>query len=330
MEFGTSNIILSIAIPTWNRAEYLKRCLESIEKDIQGKVLSLEIIVSDNCSTDNTQDIIQYFLKKGLPIKVFLNSENMGIEYNITQCYKKSNGKFVLVLGDDDFFIPGGIVYILELLKSYNSEQLGIVNFYNNSIYRKPNLIYKVYLNNVVFIKTLSYWVTFISGNIINKDLLGDLNISKYEGSFLTQVPYIYNAALRSKVNIIVYKPIIIAEINNSGGYKLFDVFAKNYNQILNDFKRSGISQSVINSINNDMLLEFFPQFVYKTRFDKKNKFSEKRIWPMIYNTHKFYISFWMCITPLFILPKLFSKIWLRIVINNFASLRRRFRVNEN
>ena len=266
MEFGTSNIILSIAIPTWNRAEYLKRCLESIEKDIQGKVLSLEIIVSDNCSTDNTQDIIQYFLKKGLPIKVFLNSENMGIEYNITQCYKKSNGKFVLVLGDDDFFIPGGIVYILELLKSYNSEQLGIVNFYNNSIYRKPNLIYKVYLNNVVFIKTLSYWVTFISGNIINKDLLGDLNISKYEGSFLTQVPYIYNAALRSKVNIIVYKPIIIAEINNSGGYKLFDVFAKNYNQILNDFKRSGISQSVINSINNDMLLEFFPQFVYKTR----------------------------------------------------------------
>ena len=57
--------LLSICIPTYNRAEILDKSLESITKqDIFQKTDEVEIIVSDNCSQDNTHNIVHKYIEK--------------------------------------------------------------------------------------------------------------------------------------------------------------------------------------------------------------------------------------------------------------------------
>ncbi len=66
---------LSICIPTYNRKECLSQCLESIIK--QSVFNDIEIIISDNASTDGTFDIIKEYCDKFSNISYFRNSENI-------------------------------------------------------------------------------------------------------------------------------------------------------------------------------------------------------------------------------------------------------------
>ena len=54
-------ILLSICIPTYNRAAYLEECLQSLIESRIGYENSVEIVLLNNCSTDNTIDIIEKF-----------------------------------------------------------------------------------------------------------------------------------------------------------------------------------------------------------------------------------------------------------------------------
>ena len=56
--------LLSICIPTYNRAEYLKKTLESIvwQRDFLSK--DVEVVISDNCSTDDTASVVAKFVEK--------------------------------------------------------------------------------------------------------------------------------------------------------------------------------------------------------------------------------------------------------------------------
>lgn len=73
---------LSIAIPTYNRASLLKRCINSFIDDAVG--FGVHVYISDNCSTDNTYDIIEEFQSKyPNSISYFCQSENLGIDRNM-------------------------------------------------------------------------------------------------------------------------------------------------------------------------------------------------------------------------------------------------------
>ena len=81
--------LLTIAIPTYNRSEYLKRSLENIitqilEVDNFGE--SIELVVSDNCSTDNTAEVIKNLSSKYSFIKYNKNDENFGSDKNFLKC----------------------------------------------------------------------------------------------------------------------------------------------------------------------------------------------------------------------------------------------------
>ena len=84
--------ILSIAIPTYNRGKFLERALKQIFLQYEEVSKSIEIIVCDNCSQDNTEQVVSSFKNAGLPIKYFRNSSNVGFDRNIEQCYKVSQG----------------------------------------------------------------------------------------------------------------------------------------------------------------------------------------------------------------------------------------------
>jgi glycosyltransferase involved in cell wall biosynthesis len=106
--------LLTIAIPTYNRDVWLDTSLGIIGEEI--KELDIEIVVSNNASIDYTESVIQKH-KTLFPFVYNCNSENIGAVRNIYKCISLASGKFVWVLGDDDFLIPGFLKKILNLIK---------------------------------------------------------------------------------------------------------------------------------------------------------------------------------------------------------------------
>ena len=111
-----------MTIPTWNRDRFLDRCLRYLENELKTIDRSkVEIIVSDNFSRDNTQNIVKKYQKKGVKIKYFFHKNNFGSDYNFISCFKKANGRFIHLLSDDDIIVENKLKFIINLLE-YNTD----------------------------------------------------------------------------------------------------------------------------------------------------------------------------------------------------------------
>lgn len=110
--------LLSICIPTYNRAHYLKDALESIvaqfnESDIAEQV---EIVVSDNASVDETETVVKSFQNRFGNIRYFKNEANIGFDRNVRNVISNAAGLYCWTLGDDDVICGGGLRIVLDYL----------------------------------------------------------------------------------------------------------------------------------------------------------------------------------------------------------------------
>ncbi len=123
-----NNPLLSIAIPTWNRAPCLEKLLDSILSQIKENKGEIEICVSDNNSTDNTAEVVMGFQKKypGL-INYNKNEKNIGADANILKIMEMSQGDFVWLFGDDDFIINNGLKEVVGFVRESCRENTGLI-----------------------------------------------------------------------------------------------------------------------------------------------------------------------------------------------------------
>lgn len=92
---------LSIIIPTYNRDDLLPRCLNSIEpRD------DIEVIIVNDCSTDNTEQVIEDWLKTTTLKTTVINSvKNEGTGLTLNKGFDIAKGEDILIICDDDYFI---------------------------------------------------------------------------------------------------------------------------------------------------------------------------------------------------------------------------------
>ena len=114
--------LLTIGIPTWNRCEDIKVAIDSVLSQLTDDLYSqIEILVSDNGSTDATQSVLaEYDIKYPDLFSISRNIENIGFYRNVDMLFRKSKGEFVLVLSDDDALEPDAIPEILFVLKKHS------------------------------------------------------------------------------------------------------------------------------------------------------------------------------------------------------------------
>lgn len=265
--------LLSICIPTYNRAEYLNKCLKSILDQLSADKVSLvEIKIIDNNSSDDTRGVVYNYIQKGFDIDYIRNEANIGLDGNITKAFNEANGKYVQVLGDDDYWLKDRLSSLLKILQgeeigvlflnpySFNIDQQNqhdIVNSYKVSYFKDPN----------EFLHTLNIMTTFTSSNVINKMLVlkqKDFQINRFLGSDVNLLNWIYTAALRSNRNAITHDFFIASKADNNSGYKLFKVFGENFNSVLNYFRGLGLNDKVVKNINFVLTTQFFPKYLKK------------------------------------------------------------------
>ena len=117
--------LLSICIPTWNRLEVLKVCLDSIVRELAGVPGGrVEVVVSDNASTDGTQAYCQALQERHPFFRNARNPENIFI-LNFMAAVDQGRGTYCWLLGDDDALHPGVLKQVLDALASGHDVYLG-------------------------------------------------------------------------------------------------------------------------------------------------------------------------------------------------------------
>lgn len=154
-----NDILLSICIPTYNRAEIvysnIKKYLEFIGDNVQ-------IVVSDNGSKDDTVKLLKSIEDKRL--KVYKNTENKGVCYNVNKVIRVAKGDFVLIMSDEDIVDKLVFHEVLEVLKIDRvRENIGAFVF--NSYFESGDTFSK----EDEFMNLIYGRVSYISGIVFNK-----------------------------------------------------------------------------------------------------------------------------------------------------------------
>ncbi len=117
--------LVSVIITTYNRALLLQRCLDSV---LAQNYKNLEIIVADDCSTDNTNEIVKKYQKKDSRIKYFKHNKNKGNAYTRNTAFRNCKGFYVAFLDDDGQWIDKNkIRNQVNIYKKTDDIKLGIV-----------------------------------------------------------------------------------------------------------------------------------------------------------------------------------------------------------
>ena len=118
---NTMHPLVTIAIPTYNRARtYLRQALESA---VRQTYKNIEIIVANNCSTDDTEMVVNDFNDRR--IKYFRHNENIGSNNNQNFCLEQANGLFSLLLYDDDLIDNDFVEVCIDAMNGNHS--IGLV-----------------------------------------------------------------------------------------------------------------------------------------------------------------------------------------------------------
>lgn len=110
--------LVTIALPTYNRARYLDRFFSHHVEAFSSRGIDFEILVSDNCSTDETPDIVARWAGGEPRIRPVRQAENIGAYGNFLYCYRQARGEFVIWVGDDDLLVPDTVVRYLERMSA--------------------------------------------------------------------------------------------------------------------------------------------------------------------------------------------------------------------
>jgi len=110
--------LLTIAIPTYNRAAILKKALQNLLPQINRYKEKIEFVISDNASSDNTQEIIKNFKDEFCEINFITNLQSFNTGYfgNFKKCRELSHGKFFWLLSDNEHLFRDTISFVMNQL----------------------------------------------------------------------------------------------------------------------------------------------------------------------------------------------------------------------
>ena len=222
--------LLTVAFITYNRSKYLKKSLPAVLQQIGNDELA-EVFVSDNASTDDTRVFVEKMQKKYRNLRYHCNEKNVGAEGNIHRAIKASKGEYVLVAGDDDYFVDGALHVLLSNIIRYRGAALFCLGHHATI----PRCVYTG-TGCLQYIRMVSYFMGWISCIVMRRELYDHIpEPHKYDDSRIPQV-YLQMEMLKQNPDFAVFCGAFFAEgggDHTPKGYNFAEVFIKNYFDIL-------------------------------------------------------------------------------------------------
>ncbi len=105
---------ISILVPTYNRSRFLKKAIESV---LMQDYTDYEIIITDNCSTDDTAAVVAAYHDSR--IRYVRNQVNVGATHNYNRALRLATGKYISTFSDDDIMLPGNLAAKVQVLDQH-------------------------------------------------------------------------------------------------------------------------------------------------------------------------------------------------------------------
>ena len=149
--------LVSVIIPTYNRKDMLKIAIDSVLKQ---DYKNIEIMVSDNASTDGTDVLMQEYCETYDNIRYIKRQKNIGAIFNSKEAYKIITGKYLIFLCDDDYLISP--TFFTNAVKSMeNDSNIVIVKGIVKTYYYKENRYSLSSHNSKEYIKGIDYFLNY-------------------------------------------------------------------------------------------------------------------------------------------------------------------------
>ena len=238
--------ILTVAIPTYNGARTIGRMLDILLPQVTEEI---EVIVSDNCSTDGTRDIISNYRKEYPFINFRENEENKGADLNFLKCMLEARGKFVMLVSDDDILVEGALETIVEFLTGHP----GISMAYMDSVAFKDNYTgvgqchrYKRFSTRIEqskevsdkseFLKYAQRLFGFTSCHIWSTERIREIpDPGRFVGTFFMQayISILCSNRTDDRLGLIAGPCIAVGEYGSLGNYNLARVEGAFYHRMI-------------------------------------------------------------------------------------------------
>jgi len=314
--------LLTISIPTWNRAEFLKVALEELRSQLDGPLSDfVNVLVSDNCSTDNTAKIIDQFMSSGLDIQYIRNESNLGWGRNFQQCISEAETDHVLLLSDDDVLVDDSISRVIDLIQKH--KDVGVIclkpyGFDNDFDIERPNRRNRETIETWVdagkFLERISLEFTLLSCCVINTSRIGKTKyIELSETSNFLHLFYILDSLFSHTENIYIDEYLVASKRNNSVNYEFSEIFVREFWSILDSFRTKGLTPEVRQRVQDKLLITYYPFYFQDVRKNfKKDVLICIENCDKTFGSNKYY-KFWA--KPILIWPSFIAQIWGLFVI---------------
>ena len=252
--------LLSICIPTYNRAEYLKKSIDSIVNQDEFINKQVEIVITDNASTDNTENIVTDYANRYENIIYYRNEKNIGND-NFPFVLSKGNGILRRLCNDTLCFKQGALKYMCEIVKKYEATK-PFICWLGRGANDIKNLDFKE------GIKEASYWMTSIACFSIWHNECNGIQTDTYGTEMLLwQVRKTMELCYEKDNMLLINKVLTFNQIvyNKDISYGLYHVFYENYFTLLNPyFEKNKLTEEDKEYLEKDLLLNFFPDWCAK------------------------------------------------------------------
>jgi len=189
-----ANPLLSIVIPTYNRANFLDYCLE-VHIPL-AKTHNIQIFISDNASTDTTKEIVQKRMEEYPLISYHCNETNIGPDENIERALKYPQTDYVWLLGDTYEIPYEGIGYVLGQISKKGQKYDAILFNVGNEI---KNIETQDYSDQNMLLHDMFWLMTCLSTLVYSSQLIANANFERYRNTNFIQTGVIFEYIANKK-----------------------------------------------------------------------------------------------------------------------------------
>ncbi len=115
--------LVSVLMTAYNREKYIGEAIESV---LESSYQNFELIVVDDCSTDNTASIVQSYANQDSRVFYYRNKENLGDYPNRNKAASYAKGEYIKYLDSDDYIYPHGLAVMVSAMEKYSEAGFGL------------------------------------------------------------------------------------------------------------------------------------------------------------------------------------------------------------
>lgn len=256
--------LLSICIPTYNRSETLEVVLSHYTQNPEFDE-SVEIVISDNASPDNTEEVCRKFVSQFKNIRYYRNTANIK-DANFPLVLGKGNGKYLKLLNDCVYLDEEALKYMKQGIRDHLIDR--------RQIFFTCDLLYTKNISDFHFCEDLDQYVQRVSTFVTCNNLFGcwheDWNLItdklKYAPLQLQQDDWTYQLVAK-KNGCILYNRAILSSVNPWRVYRTpynwFKVHLDNYYSILSPYIENNLVSRKTFKQDTHYLLRHFKDELY-------------------------------------------------------------------